>query len=236
MLLFGDGVGRGRCGGLVVEQRIDHGLQLAVEDQPGFRVELAAQAPHPAVTIGPAFATVSPVSGVPTWPSHRRPVWRSSRAYRLGELFSRQHRRRPGEHIATFGQLAALLAVEIAQGPSDHIDMTGRGLPGVQHRSRARGPPRPSWPDRTLSTPRSTTPDQRGRRPAQGTSTPTPGPARQDGPRRQPPPNRPNHAPDANRPTTERPTPDQQHQSRHRQSIPPTHKPTPRTPICTTRP
>ena len=53
VLLFQQWIGGTGGGGGVVEQRFDHAAQAGVEGQAGFRVELAAQAPHPGLAIHP---------------------------------------------------------------------------------------------------------------------------------------------------------------------------------------
>ena len=103
---------------------------------PGLRVELAAQAPHPRLTIHPGTQarrpplTLQPIDAVIDRDAAHLAT------HQPGELIPGHLRRRGSQHLTTFGQSFSLVGVQLAQGPSDHIDMTGRRLAALQHTAK----------------------------------------------------------------------------------------------------
>ncbi len=63
MVLFVERVGGTGVGCGVVEQRLDGGVEALLQDRTRLRVELAAQAPHPGLEVGPG--TQSGVAPLP---------------------------------------------------------------------------------------------------------------------------------------------------------------------------
>lgn len=128
MVLFQRRVGRARVGLAVVEQRFDGVAQAALEQCPGFGIELAVHAPHARVAINPgaqagvAALLLKPIDalvGVNTT---------NFGPHRAGKVVTRKGRRSERQDIAALDEAVSLIGCELAHRAGDDIDLGTGGI------------------------------------------------------------------------------------------------------------